>query len=158
MPDIDKEILKQLNGLLRSTLTGISQYFLHARMLKHQGEFKHADHEYKVSIDAMKHADMLVEHILSLGGKPKLQELDKLAIGDESNAMFANDLDHAERVERQMQDLIALCEEKEDFVSAGLLQKMLETQSEYVQCLRCRVGAPEGEAKDCRPTAGGCPT
>ena len=61
-------------------------------MMKHAGDVKLADYEYKASIDAMKHADMLVEHILSLGGAPNLQELGKLSIGEDSAEMLRNDL------------------------------------------------------------------
>lgn len=141
----NKDIIKHLNGLLKSKLTGINQYFLHARMLKHQGAFNLADYEYKASIDAMKQADMLVEHILSLGGKPKLQELDKLAIGEESGSMFANDLVHAEYVQSQMKHIITISEDAEDFVTAGLVQKMLESQQQYITSLRSQMGVPEDD-------------
>ena len=96
MPVADPTLIKRLNAVLKNKLTGINQYFLHARMLKHWGDVKLADQEYKASIDAMKHSDMLVEHILSLGGLPNLQELGTLSIGETPTAMLCNDKAHVE--------------------------------------------------------------
>src|SRR3954470_7729387 len=92
MPAKNGELLTYLNAVLRNKLTGINQYFLHARMLKHMGNVRLADYEYKSSIDIMKHSDMLVEHILTLGGFPNLQELSKLNIGQTVADMLQSDL------------------------------------------------------------------
>src|SRR5580704_17010298 len=92
MPVADKELIRHLNAVLKNKLTGINQYFLHARMLKHMGQVKLADYEYKSSIDIMKHSDMLVEHILSIGSRPNLQDLGQLRIGETALRMLQNDL------------------------------------------------------------------
>ncbi len=69
-------IQQALQVVLHHTLTAIHQYFLHARILKHGGWMPHADEAYRHSVQAMKHADMLVEHCLSLGGMPQLKPLE----------------------------------------------------------------------------------
>jgi len=88
--------VEQLNLVLKNTLTGINQYFLHARMLKHKGFMKLADFEYKQSLDTMKYTDQLVNLVLTLGGSPNLQELGKLRIGETVPQMLKNDLALAE--------------------------------------------------------------
>ncbi len=139
----NQEIIEQLNILLRGKLTGINQYFLHARMLKHHGIVKLADYEYKASIDAMKHADMLVEHILSLGGLPQLQELDSLQIGVEESDMIKNDLAHAQSMLTKLEAAIAVCRSHKDEATSALLTRILESQREHVEFIRSQVNSPK---------------
>ncbi len=139
MPSADKDTIRHLNDVLKSKLTGINQYFLHARMLKHAGDVALADYEYKVSIDAMKHSDMLVEHILKLGGKPQMQSLGRLLVGEEREEMLYNDLTLAETSLVQLEAAIVFSRSKEDHATVGLLSKILETQQEHIEFIRCQI-------------------
>ena len=88
----NQDIILQLGVLLRNELTAINQYFLHARMLKNWGFMKLADHEYKESIEEMKHADFLIERILMLEGTPDPQKMSKIVIGRDVPQILASDL------------------------------------------------------------------
>ncbi|CAM5575478.1 hypothetical protein RLIN73S_07056 [Rhodanobacter lindaniclasticus] len=57
----DAKVIEFLNKVLYNELTAINQYFLHARMYKDWGYTKLAEHEYKESIEEMRHADRLIE-------------------------------------------------------------------------------------------------
>jgi bacterioferritin len=126
------EIITHLNEALKNQLTCVNQCFLHARMLKHQGQLQLADGEYKESIDSMKFSDMLVEHILSLGGLPNLQELGSLMVGATLPEMLACDLKIKEHTRAQLQSAIAFCDAGKDEASRRLLEKILMSIEEHI--------------------------
>lgn len=139
----DKEIIAHLNDALKNQLTCINQCFLHARMLKHQGHLQSADTEYKESLDAMKHSDMLVERILSLGGLPNLQEIGQLLVGDTYPNMLAYDLKLKEVARGQLRPAIVVCHEKADAVSAALLTRILTNIEEHIVYLHEKISTEQ---------------
>ncbi|MGH8512991.1 MAG: ferritin-like domain-containing protein, partial [Gammaproteobacteria bacterium] len=62
----DGKLIDYLNKVLKNELTSINQYFVHARMFKNWGLHKLDEHEFRESLDEMKHADHLIERILFL--------------------------------------------------------------------------------------------
>ena len=88
----DASVIEQLNIILKNELTAISQYFLHARILKDWGIDRLADKFHPEPIGEMKHADYLIERMLTLDGLPKLQGLGKFKIGKNVQEMQNADL------------------------------------------------------------------
>lgn len=128
----DKKVLEFLNTALTNELTAINQYFLHARMLRHWGVTKLGAHEYAESIEEMKHADMLIERILFLGGIPNLQKLNKLLIGETVEEVLKCDLKLEEKAIADLRDAIAHCEAVRDFPSRDLFAEILRNEEEHV--------------------------
>ena len=128
----DAAVIEQLNLILKNELTAINQYFLHARMLKDWGLKRLAEKVYEESIGEMKHADQLVERVLTLDGLPNLQDLGKLRIGENVTEMFDADIASEQNNQGSLKDAISVCEDKRDYISREILKNILDDTEEHI--------------------------
>ena len=135
----DAKVISYLNQALKQELTTVNQYFLHSRMFGHMGFKRLQEHEYKESIDEMKHADKLIERILFLEGLPNLQDLGKLLIGENVPEMLGCDLKAEQSARPLYQEAIAYCESCRDYISRELLEHILENEEEHIDWLEMQL-------------------
>ena len=136
----DAKVIEHLNKSLLNELTAINQYFLHSRMYRNWGYTELAEHEYKESIDEMKHADRLIERILFLDGLPNLQQLGKLFIGEKPAEALACDLRLEKLAVPDLKAAIAYCENVGDYGSRELFVAILESEEEHIDWLETQLG------------------
>ena len=127
----DPSVLEHLNGVLRNELAAINQYFLHARMMDDWGLKKLAAQEHAASIDEMKHADELIQRILLVEGLPNVQDVGKVAIGENALEALRCDLALEQAAIPELREAVSACENVGDFVSRDLFTRILDSEEEH---------------------------
>ena len=135
----DADVIKKLNQILTNELTSVNQYFLHARMYEHEGYGKLGKKVYEESIEEMKHADRIIKRVLLLEGLPNLQNLHKLKIGTNVEERLNADLETEKSGRAAIVEGIALCEEKQDYVSRDMLTEILDDTEEHIEFLETQL-------------------
>ena len=135
----DANVIKLLNEQLTNELSAVNQYYLHSRMYKNWGFDKIAKKEWDESIGEMKHADKLIDRILTLEGLPNLQALHKLMIGEHTAEMLGCDLKLETAAQKTVKAGILVCEAHADFVSRELFQHILDDTEEHIDWLETQL-------------------
>jgi bacterioferritin len=135
----DRDVIAHLNHVLRNELTAINQYFLHSRMFNNWGYQRLGEHEHGESIDEMKHADRLIARILFLEGLPKMQDTDKLMIGENVREALECDLKLERHAHPMLKAAIAHCESVGDYVSRELFEEIMESEEGHIDHLETQL-------------------
>jgi len=133
------KLIEALNDFLTAELTGINQYFIHAKMCENWGYRRLADVNRKESLGEMKHADELIERILFLEGVPNMQRLAKVRVGETVAEQLK--LDHSLELDAvgRLNKTIALAVDVGDNGSRELLEKILVSEEEHVDWLEAQL-------------------
>ncbi|MEM9691943.1 MAG: bacterioferritin [Myxococcota bacterium] len=133
------EIVALLNEVLGGELVAINQYFMHAKMCEHWGYERIGAIVRHESIDEMKHAETLMDHILYLEGIPNLQKLGKLNIGETVKEQLLSDLELEKVAIARLNKGVALCREHGDGTSEQILRTILVDEEKHADWIETQL-------------------
>jgi bacterioferritin len=125
-------VVDRLNALLANELTAINQYFLQAEMCEHWGFPRLYKELKRLSIEEMKEAEGLIEHILYLDGLPNLQRLNDLRIGENVEEHLRGDLELELAQDALLAEAIAHCSQVGDYTTRTILERKIEEEKEHI--------------------------
>ncbi len=139
LPKGHDKILEILNQVLTNELTGINQYFVHAKMCENWGYSRLANKIRAESIDEMKHADELISRILYLQGVPNLQRLGKILVGENIPEALKLDLDLEQGAIAYLNESIETVRSLGDHGSFDLLTRILTSEEHHADWLEAQL-------------------
>jgi bacterioferritin len=139
-----KKVIDALNGLLAMELAAMDQYFIHASMYQDWGLtklYERIAHEFE---DEKGHATKLIDRMLFLEVTPDMTRRDGFKVGSDVREMLESDLRVEYAVDELLREVIALCEEENDFVTRETLVILLDdTEMDHAYWLEQQLGLIE---------------
>ena len=135
----NEQVLNVLNQVLRKELTGINQYFLHAKMCQNWGYERLYKHVREESIEEMKHASAVMERILFLEGTPNMSGYDKILVGVTVKQQLESDLALETAALAVLRPGIKTCIETSDDASRELLEHILADEEQHVDWIEAQL-------------------
>ncbi len=135
----NKQVIDVLSQVLRKELTGINQYYLHAKMCENWGYERLRKIIREESVEEMKHADRIIERILFLEGTPNVSAYDKITIGSTVKQQLENDLALEMAALTVLRPGIKTCLEASDDSSRELLEHILVDEEKHVDWIESQL-------------------
>jgi bacterioferritin len=135
----NEKVIDVLNQVLRKELTGINQYFIHAKMIQNWGYQRLYKAIWKESLEEMKHADQVIERILFLEGTPNITTYDKITVGANVEQQLANDLGLEAAALTVLRSGIKTCVEAADDASRELMEHILVDEEHHVDWIESQL-------------------
>jgi len=139
----NEQVIGVLNQVLRKELTGINQYFIHAKMCENWGYGKLKKVLWDESIGEMKHADKVIERILFLEGTPNITAYDKISVGSGVKQQLENDLGLETAALTVLRPGIKTCLEASDDATRELLEHILVEEEKHVDRIETQLHQTE---------------
>ena len=139
----NSKVVACLVELLRGELAARDQYFLHSRQYEDLGLMKlYARINHEMEEETL-HADDILRRILFLEGTPDMRP-EPIEPGTDVPSMLRSDLAVEYRVQKNLADAIALCEQEQDYVSRDmLLAQQKDTEEDHLYWLKKQLGLIE---------------
>ena len=122
----NQKVLEGLNELLSFELAAMDQYFIHAQMYLDWGFnklYERINHEFD---DEKGHATKLIDRMLMLEYAPDMTQRTGFKVGKDVPEMLESDLRVEHEVGAKLKEVIAVCEEAQDYVTRDFLVELLD--------------------------------
>lgn len=132
-------IVELLNKVLTVDLTAINQYFVHAKMCENWG-YERLHHKVRErSIDEMKDAEALIEHILYLEGVPNMQRMGTVHVGETVPEQLKLDLKAEQEMLKVLSDGVGHCTKVGDYTTRHMLEDMAKDVDEHIDWIETQL-------------------
>lgn len=125
-------VVEFLNQVLKSELTAVHQYLLHAAMCKNWGYERLHEHFSHLAHEEVGHSSGLIDHILYLDGAPDVEHLDRVGAGRTVADLLKADLGFEREDVELLRKAIVHCTKVGDFTTRHMLEDMIEDSEEHV--------------------------
>jgi bacterioferritin len=132
-------VVDRLNVILTNELTAINQYFIQAEMCEHWGYTRLYHRLRALSIEEMKEAEELIEHILYLEGLPNLQRLNQVGVGENVEEHLQLDLQLELGQDQVLAEAIEHCTTVGDYTTRTILEEKIKEEKEHISWLETQL-------------------
>ena len=132
-------VIDLLNKVLTADLTAINQYFVHAKMCDNWGYDRLHQKVRERSLDEMKDAEELIEHILYLEGVPNMQRLGTVRVGETVPEQLASDLKSEQEMLKILSDGVAHCTKVGDYTTRHMLEDMVKDVDKHIDWIETQL-------------------
>ena len=141
------QTIQLLNAALAEALTVITQFFLHAAILKAR-RHEVAERCYKEWVATMERSDRLLDGILALGGAPTSREPSGLDLDHRPRRIFENDIVLTERWIELLKQTVASVEAVGSYDAPAILDQLIEAESASLEWRRHQLDTVTSEIED----------
>jgi len=128
-----------LNKVLTVDLTAINQYFVHAKMCENWGYERLHQKVRERSIDEMKDAEELIEHILYLEGVPNVQRLNTVHVGETVPEQLKLDRQAEQEMLSLLSEGVEHCTKVADFTTRHMLEDMVKDVDAHIDWIEVQL-------------------
>jgi bacterioferritin len=142
-PQIDptEEILEALNQALKSELTAVHQYLLHAKVCQNWGYSRLAEYNRKESVEELQHAEALIDRILFLKGTPNMTDISAIKECSTVKEQFESDVALEQEAIAHLNGAVKVASNAGDNVSRQLFDRILADEDHHLDYLESQLHA-----------------
>ncbi|MER3454205.1 MAG: bacterioferritin [Acidimicrobiia bacterium] len=129
----DPKVIEILNRALALELTAINQYLVNSKLLENIGATKLAKMARDESFGEMRHAELLIDRIVYLEGKPEMSYSASIVTWSTLGEMLGQQLDLERDAVKLYNDGISVALASNDAGSRMLMEKILQDEEEEVE-------------------------
>jgi bacterioferritin len=125
-----KKLLTSLNLAIARELQVAIQYMWQHVLWEGVSGFAVKDELRKIAITEMKHAEMIAERLVYLGGEPTTKP-EPIFVGKTLKEMLKQDVKDEEGAIKLYKEILEMAEEEKDYTTSDLFKKILADEEEH---------------------------
>jgi bacterioferritin len=137
----NEQVLMALGEALKTELTAVHQYLLHARLCQNWGYSRLAEYNRKEALEELGHAGLLIDRILFLQGVPNMTDMFPIADAGNVQSQLENALALEKEAIARLNAAVKYATEASDSASRQLFDKILQDEDHHVDYLEGQLHA-----------------